>query len=106
SDLVRAREKVLLRSAYHEYFRQLVASIPEPRALVFVRYTPLHNEHLSLIANDPDLDRAKAWIVRDRGADNARLMRLAPDRAAYLYDEATHDLTRLPEGGVAPAGGS
>jgi hypothetical protein len=61
-----------------------------------VRYEPNHNFHSSLIVNEPDLERARSWIVYDRGPENARLMRLAPDRAAYLFDEATHTLTALP----------
>jgi hypothetical protein len=105
-ELVRARDLVNLRAAYHDYFRQVVAAIPESRAILFVRYGPRHNEHLSLIFNEPDLDRAKAWIARDRGADNARLVALAPHRVPYLYDEETHELTRWTAQGAAPAGGS
>jgi len=63
-----------------------------------VRYGPRHNEHLSLIANEPYLQSAKAWIVYDRGPDNARLMQRAPDRACYLYDEAAGALARLQPG--------
>ncbi len=105
SDVAVYRERHYIRAAYHGYFRALVASIPEPRAIVFVRYGPHHNEHLSLIANEPDLDRAKAWIVYDRGADNARLMRVAPGRVPYLYDEVTGNLTRLAEAPAAAAPG-
>ncbi|MGE5276858.1 MAG: hypothetical protein ACM3SU_07680 [Acidobacteriota bacterium] len=102
SDVVGSRERHYIRMAYHGYFRSLVAAIPEPRAIVFVRYGPRHNEHLSLIANEPYLQSAKAWIVYDRGPDNARLMRRAPDRACYLYDEAAGALTRLQGGPPAP----
>jgi hypothetical protein len=102
SEVVRARNRQILRSAYHANFRELVASIPEPHAIVFVRYGPRHIHDLSLIANEPDLERAKAWIVYDRGADNARLVRLAPERAAYLYDEAADTLSRLPSGAASP----
>jgi len=103
SDAVGSRERHYIRMAYHGYFRSLVAAIPEPRAIVFVRYGPRHNEHLSLIANEPYVQSARAWIVYDRGADNARLMQRAPDRACYLYDEAAGALTRLPGGPPAPA---
>jgi hypothetical protein len=80
-----------------------VASIPEPKVIVFMRYAPWHNIHMSLIANEPELQHAHAWLVYDRGADNARLRRLAPDRVAYLYDEARLSIVRYPEAGVAAA---
>jgi hypothetical protein len=94
-DVKLARVAHLARSAQQEHFRQLVASIPAPHAVVFVRYGPSHNFHFSLIANDPGLANAKAWIVYDRGSDNARLMAIAPDRVPYLYDEASRKLVRL-----------
>jgi hypothetical protein len=65
------------------------------RAIVFVRYMPSHYVHESLIANEPDLAHAHLWLVYDRGAENARLAALAPDRATYLFDEKTHMLTGL-----------
>ena len=62
---------------------------------MFVRYAPDHLIHLSLIRNEPDAARARVWTVYDRGADNERLMRVAPDRVPFLYDEASGKLTRL-----------
>jgi hypothetical protein len=88
------------RQAYFRRFATLVQRIPDPQAIVFVRYSPYHNVHGSLIANEPDLEQAHAWIVYDRGADNARLLALAPARVPYLYDETTNTLTALPR---APA---
>ena len=78
--------------SYHLDFRQRTAEIPDKRAIVFVRYAPWHNVHTSLIANEPDLADARLWVVYDRGAENAKLAALAPDRAAYLYDEGTRAL--------------
>jgi hypothetical protein len=78
--------------SYHVDFRQRTAEIPDKRAIVFVRYAPWHNVHTSLIANDPDLADARLWVVYDRGPENAKLAALAPDRAAYVYDEATRAL--------------
>jgi hypothetical protein len=75
--------------SYHLDFRQRTGEIPDKHAIVFVRYAPWHNVHTSLIANDPDLADARLWVVYDRGAENAKLAALAPDRAAYLYDEGT-----------------
>jgi len=72
---------------YHETFRQSLAALPSERSIVFVRYASKHHVDDSLVENDPDLDRAKTWIVHDRGSENARLLALAPDRTPYLYHE-------------------
>jgi hypothetical protein len=94
-DLRASRRTLQHRQAYMRGFTALVHQIPAPKAIVFVRYLPTHNVHGSLIVNDPDLARARAWIVYDRGPDNARLVALAPDRTPYLYDEATNTLGAL-----------
>ncbi|HEX5386958.1 MAG TPA: glycosyltransferase family 39 protein [Gemmatimonadales bacterium] len=73
---------------YHAYFRGLENRIPGP-AIVFVRYQLHHTFNFSLITNPPSYDKAKVWLVYDRGADDARLLRLAPGRTPYLLDEAT-----------------
>jgi hypothetical protein len=70
-----------------------VAEIPAP-AVIFVRTRPTHNAHDQLVVNDADLDAAPRWIVYDRGAENAKLMALAPGRTAWLYDEVTGTFTR------------
>jgi hypothetical protein len=75
-------------------FQERIRSLPD-RSVVFVRYAPDHLIHLSLIRNEPDAARARVWTVYDRGADNARLMRVAPDRVPFRYDEASGKLTRL-----------
>ncbi|HVH08204.1 MAG TPA: hypothetical protein VM736_00275 [Gemmatimonadales bacterium] len=92
------------RQAYFRRFAVLVERIRDPEAIVFVRYSPYHNVNASLIANRPDLDRAHAWIVYDRGADNSRLIALAPSRTPYLYDEATNSLSVLPRATAPHAG--
>ena len=71
------------------------SAIPDQRAILFVRYAPWHYVHESLVANDPDLANARLWIVYDRGAEDAKLAAVAPDRATYLFDEQTHLLTRF-----------
>ena len=96
SAVVRARRTFRRESAYFRSFRSLVDSIPEQRAIVFVRYRPDHFPHHSLIDNDPDLAAAKTWIVYDRGPENALLVNVAAGRVPYLYDEASERLTRLP----------
>ena len=72
---------------YQRAFLASVDRIPAKRSIIFVRYSPRHDPHLSLIFNDPDLAGAPHWFVYDRGADNARLLRAAPDRVPFLYDE-------------------
>jgi hypothetical protein len=84
-------------------FEERIATIEEPRAIVFVRYAPNHNAHLSLITNPPGLAASRRWIVYDRGADNARLLAIDPSRAAYLYDEETGRLWPLATAPPAPA---
>jgi hypothetical protein len=83
------------RRSYQRAFARIVAGIPDPRAVVFVRYKPDHSPHLSLIENPADHARARIWVVHDRGADNARLLALAPERSPYLFDEASFALYRL-----------
>jgi len=87
------------KRSYHESFRQLMRTIEEP-AIVFIRYAPWHNIHLSLITNPPSYSEAPIWTVYDRGQDNVRLIKAVPDRVPYLFDEAKGELYRvrlLPE---------
>lgn len=67
-----------------------------PRAIVFVDYGRNHDVHSSLVWNVPDLGTAKTWIAYERGRDDLRLMRLAPDRRAYIFHADEGRLTRLP----------
>jgi hypothetical protein len=67
-----------------------------PRSIVFVDYGRDHDVHASLIWNVPDLAAAKTWIAYERGPDDLRLMRLAPDRRAYVFRADEGRLTRLP----------
>jgi hypothetical protein len=66
------------------------------RSIVFVDYGHNHDVHSSLIWNVPDLATAKTWIAYERGPDDLRLMRLAPDRRAYIFRADEGRLTRLP----------
>jgi hypothetical protein len=86
---------IVRNTAYGQaWFRDLVRALPT-RSIVFVRYGASHNMHFSLITNPPDYQSAPAWIVYDRGDDNARLMAVAPDRVPYLYMEDEHRLVPL-----------
>ena len=94
-----ARQSHERLSAGQAYFRALLDELPGP-SIVFVRYGPRHVMHYSLIGNPPDYASARTWTVYDRGEDNERLRRLAPERAAYLYDEEKLELVKL-EGDAA-----
>ncbi|CAN5836766.1 hypothetical protein BH11GEM1_BH11GEM1_29920 [soil metagenome] len=82
-------------------FDKLLTSIHDPKAVVFVRYAPMHNPHTTLVRNVANPVTERIWVVYDRGdAENARLLALAPARKAYLFDEE-HRRTYLYEPTVA-----
>lgn len=89
---------------YHREFRDLVASAPGDRIVVFIRYEHGHSPHMSLVTNAPDLAKARVWTVYDRGAENIRLMRLDPHRTPYLFDEQHRLLIPLDSLGVPQLG--
>jgi hypothetical protein len=97
---IRAHKLQMTRS--QSIFSSASARLPHLPAIVFVRYATNHPAQASLIDNDPDLPHAAVWKVYDRGAaDDARLRALAPERHAYLYDEASGAFVDL-ENGAAP----
>ena len=92
-----------LRARQLTAFNTGVAALPGAQTVVFVRYDPRHNPNLTLISNAPDANRARAWKVYDRGLDDIRLTRLAPDRVPYLFDETTNSFTRMDTSALAAA---
>lgn len=66
------------------------------KAIVFVQYGPNHRPLFSLVRNVPNAGQAQLWIAHERGRDDLRLMRLAPDRRAYVYHADEGRVTRLP----------
>ena len=100
-----ARAAVQERLADQTAFRRALETIFNRKTVVFVRYSPAHDPHRELVSNDPDLATARAWVVHDRGARNEELMRLAPDRVAYLYDEARKSLVSMPAPFRSDSGG-
>ena len=86
--VVNAHRNTVAVQRYQRSFLSAIDQLPAEKAIVFVRYGPEHNPHLSLLYNEPDLPKARRWLVYDRGPDNLRLMRAAPDRATFLFDEA------------------
>jgi len=82
-------------------FTKAAAALPGKRIIIFVRYAPTHPVNWSLVTNDADLEDARAWRVHDRGANDICLMRLAPARVPYLFDEATNTFALLDSSSVA-----
>jgi len=72
-----------------------VDSLPGARKIVFVRYAPGEGCQQNLIQNYPPMSTAQTWIVNDRGADDVRLLREAPDRTPYLFDARTRTMEPL-----------
>jgi hypothetical protein len=95
--LRQVRAQIVTDHAYYDTFLQALPDEPDS-AIVFVRYAPSHNDGLSLVRNVPDVRSARVWVVYDRGAENAQLLRLAPRRKAYLFDEAEWALRPLDAG--------
>lgn len=79
----------------HRLFRQAVDSLPGARKIVFVRYASGEGCQQNLIQNYPPLATAPAWIVNDRGRENLRLLRLAPERIPYLFDASRKTMEPL-----------
>ena len=79
--------RLSMAPGYHDSFRRLVAQIPDRKAVVFVRYAPNADVHMSLTNNEPDPSSARVWAVHDLGDANLRLLQAAPDRVPYLYEE-------------------
>jgi hypothetical protein len=79
--------RLAMAPRYHESFHNLLAQIPDRKAVVFVRYAPNADVHLSLTNNEPDAAAARVWAVHDLGDENLKLLQAAPDRTPYLYEE-------------------
>jgi hypothetical protein len=97
SDLLRVRGAIDQRNAFHRAAQSALAGLPPGKAIVFVSYPPLHNPHLAFTRNEPDLSGAPMWVVYDRGAGNAALRALAPDRAAYRLNAETMKVEPLSD---------
>lgn len=90
-----SRQLHRLHASQTDIFSSYLAQLPGERVTVFVKYSPHHDPNFTLIFNDPDLGQARAWRVFDRGADDIRLIRLAPDRVPYLYNQSTNSFARM-----------
>jgi hypothetical protein len=93
--LPRARSTSRALHARYEAFYWRLKSIPQAKAIVFVGKGKSQTLAQSLVVNEPDLDRARVWVVHDLGPKNFRLLALAPDRVPYFYDEQRGKLVQL-----------
>jgi hypothetical protein len=100
TDMEQVKEFGQRWSGYYRGLKQAFQSLPGEKAIVFVRYSPSHNPHHGLIRNEPDLGHARIWVVCDREGENTRLLSAAPDRVAYLFDEASGQIVFLGAAGT------
>ena len=94
TDLWRVRAAIDVRNAFHRRAEEVIRAASS-NSIVFVRYAPSDNPHLAVTRNEADLASARAWVVYDRGADDKRLLALAPDRKPYVLEPSTFRLTPL-----------
>ena len=72
----------------HMQFEAMRQGITAPRAVLFVHYASVHDPNISFVKNVLDPNAERVWVVFDRGPDeNAKLLALAPDREAFIFDE-------------------
>lgn len=95
SSIWAARQNHARLVADMDSFRARVAALPGNRTIVFVKYDLHHEPAWSLVSNEADLQNARSWQVYDRGADDMRLIRLAPHRIPYRYDQTNDTFARL-----------
>jgi hypothetical protein len=85
--------------ADHTAVREIASLLTTP-AILFIRYAPDHSVHRGFIENRADLGASPVWRVHDLGVRNGELLRLAPERTPYLFDEGTREVSRLAPDGV------
>ncbi len=90
--LVRAHEQQIDLRLVQSDLTRAIDGIPG-RAVIFVATGPSHRPYESYTRNSPDPANTRVWVVEDRGADNRRLLELAPDRRPYRFDPGNGSLT-------------
>src|SRR6478752_10251074 len=96
------RAQIVADHSYNDAFQGSLPPLPDSTstAIVFVRYSRAHNDGLSLVRNVTDLDYEPIWVAYDRGAENVKLMSIAPQRTPYLFDEAAWKMRPLDRNGA------
>jgi len=90
--LIQAREQQVDLRLVQTDLDRAIESIPG-KAVIFVGTGPEHRPYESYTRNFIDPGRARVWVVLDRGADDRRLMDLAPDRRPYRFDPGSGRLS-------------
>jgi len=93
-DLARVRTVIDLRNDFNRRAEEVIRRAP-PNSILFVRYPASHDPHRAITRNEADLVSARSWVVYDRGAEDMRLLSLAPDRQPYVLDASTLRLESL-----------
>lgn len=84
-DVSLARRSRDVSAQGHRMVASLLATVPDRRLVVFVRYPAGHNHHASIVGNALG-DSDRVWLVHDLGAENVRLLARVKDRAPYILD--------------------
>lgn len=82
-------------------FRSGVCALPPGEKIVFVHRRPDASPHHMLVDNDPRWRASDAWIVRSWTKERHRaLLQAAPERDAYLFDQASGWFVRMNRDGT------
>ncbi|HJQ20607.1 MAG TPA: hypothetical protein VJ867_09685 [Gemmatimonadaceae bacterium] len=83
-------------AAMREEFDSALMQLPSSKSIIFLKYASQgQRQHLGLVENHPDLQRAPVWVVHDLGIRDRELQSLAQDRTAYVFDEQTMEFRRF-----------
>jgi hypothetical protein len=93
-----ARTEREAHMAYDAAFQARLSALGPAPILVFVHYGPGRDAHTSLVGNSADPNVAHAWVVYDHGVADTLLIRSAPGRRAYRYDEGLKTLRPIDSG--------
>jgi hypothetical protein len=92
----------VVAGSYDGAFQSMLHQLPAQKGIVFVRYGENVHPHTNVVANSPTLERDRFWVVRDVPAMDSILLRAAPDRVPFLFDESTAQVRLYRE--LLPAG--
>jgi hypothetical protein len=82
-----AREERVRLAAWDTSFREALNHLPVRNAVIFVRYAPGLRPHARVVANSPNLEEDRFWIVNDLGERNRELMPYVESRVPLIFHE-------------------
>lgn len=89
-------------TTFNRDFARHLESLPMQPAIVFVYYSPRLEQHVDVVLNTPHTLHDRVWVVHDLGARDVELLRLAPERAWYRFDEERLELSEPHAPGSPP----